>query len=137
MKDAVNDIVGTWRLIKTSARNDQGEPMHPPYGDTPRGLLVFYPDHRMMSVLCDSRPHLPDGEAREYNSYCGNYRYDGKTLVTRVDASADAGRVGGDQVRFVAFDGDHLVLTQKPRLWNGVMQHRELRWERVADAPVG
>ena len=133
----MRDIVGTWRLIKTAARNDNGEPMHPPYGDKPRGLLVFYADKRMMSVLCDGRGRLPDGEAvREYNSYCGNYEYDGKTLVTHVDASADPDRIGGDQVRFVAFNGEQLVLTQKPRLWNGVMQHRELHWERIADAPT-
>jgi hypothetical protein len=110
--------------------------MHPPYGEKPRGLLVFYADKRMMSVLCDARRELPAGEtAREYNSYCGNYEYDGKTLVTHVDASADPKRVGGDQTRFIHFDGDHLVLTQKPRLWQGVMQHRELHWERIADAP--
>lgn len=129
-------IVGTWRIFKTLAYDDEGRPMHPPYGDKPRGLLVFYPDKRMMSVLCDARRELPEGETvREYNSYCGNYEYDGNTLVTHVDASADPKRVGGNQIRFIHFDGDHLVLTQKPRLWQGIMQHRELHWERIADAP--
>lgn len=133
----MKNIVGTWRLCKTAAHDDAGKPMHPPYGDKPRGLLVFYADKRMMSVLCDGRSELPAGETvREYNSYCGNYEYDGKTLVTRVDASADPKRVGGDQTRFTYFDGELLVLTQKPRLWQGVMQHRELYWERIADAPV-
>ncbi len=133
----MRDIVGTWRLYKTSAKDDAGKAMHPPYGEKPRGLLVFYPDKRMMSVLVDSREKLPPGEAtREYNSYCGNYEYDGKTLVTHVDASATPSRVGGDQTRFIHFDGDHLVLTQKPRLWQGVMQHRELHWERIADAQI-
>jgi hypothetical protein len=131
----VKDIIGTWRLVKTAARNDRGEPMHPPYGEAPRGLLVFYPDKRMMSVLCDGRRDLPaDESVREYNSYCGNYDYDGQTLVTRVDASADPTRIGGDQVRFTRFEGERLVLTQKPRPWQGVMQHRELHWERIADA---
>ena len=131
----VGSIVGTWRLFKTSARDDKGAPMHPPYGKDPRGLLVFYADGRMMSVLCDSRKELPAGETvREYMSYCGNYTWDGKTLVTRVDASADAKRVGGEQTRFTEFRGGHLVLTQKPRLWQGVMQHRELEWEKVAEA---
>jgi hypothetical protein len=132
----MKDIVGTWRICKTLAHDDDGRAMHPPYGEKPRGLLVFYADKRMMSVLCDSRRKLAAGETvREYNSYCGNYEYDGKTLVTHVDASADPKRVGGDQARFIHFDGDHLVLTQKPRLWQGVMQHRELHWERIADAP--
>jgi hypothetical protein len=133
----MKSIVGTWRLVKTSARNDAGEPMHPPYGEKPRGLLVFYPDKRMMSVLCDGRNELPAGETvREYNSYCGNYEYDGNTLITHVDASAERSRVGGDQVRFTHFEGENLVLTQKPRLWQGVMQRRELHWERIADAPA-
>jgi Lipocalin-like domain len=132
----MRDIVGTWRLYKTSAKNDAGEPMHPPYGEKPRGLLVFYPDKRMMSVLVDSRREVPEGESREYNSYCGNYEYDGKTLITTVDASATPERIGGKQTRFIHFDGDHLVLTQKPRLWQGVMQHRELHWERIADAKI-
>src|ERR1700755_1381782 len=104
----MRDIVGTWRFFKTSARNDAGEAMHPPYGEKPRGLLVFYADKRMMSVLVDSRREVPAGEPREYNSYCGNYEYDGKTLVTRVDASAAKERIGGEQTRFIHFDGDHL-----------------------------
>ena len=76
-----------------------------PMGEKPRGLVVFYPDKRMMSVLCDGRSELPPGETvREYNSYCGNYDYDGTNLVTRVDASASKDRVGGEQKRFVHFD---------------------------------
>jgi hypothetical protein len=133
----MRDIVGTWRLVKTSAHDDSGKPIHPPYGEKPRGLLVFYPDGRMMSVLCDGRRELPPNETvREYNSYCGNYEYDGRTLVTHVDASADPKRVGGDQTRFTQFEGELLVLTQKPRLWQGTMQHRRLYWERIADAPA-
>jgi Lipocalin-like domain len=130
-------IVGTWRLVRTAARDDDGNPMHPPYGEQPRGLLVFYADGRMMSVLCDARRKLPPDEAiREYNSYCGNYEWDGKTLVTHVDASADVKRLGTDQTRFTHFEGDLLVLTQKPRPWKGVMQHRALYWERIAEAPA-
>jgi hypothetical protein len=128
-------IVGVWRLAKTSAVGDDGAAMHPPYGEDPRGLLVFYADGRMMSVLCDSRKQLPPGEdVREYMSYCGNYTWDGRTLVTRVDASAEAKRVGGEQTRFTAFEDGLLVLTQKPRPWQGKMQHRALYWEKVAEA---
>ena len=97
-------IVGVWRLAKTSATGDDGAPM-------------------------------PPGESvREYMSYCGNYTWDGKTLVTRVDASVEAKRVGGEQTRFTHFEDGLLVLTQKPRPWQGKMQHRALYWERVAAA---
>ena len=126
----MNDIVGTWRLVMTRARNDAGEPMHPPYGPQPMGVVVFSAD-RMVAVLCDSRTVLPDGEPeREYSSYCGAYMFDGTTLVTRVDASSDPDRIGTDQLRRVRFDGDRLVLMPPPRPWRGVTQHRELFWER-------
>lgn len=133
----MSKITGIWRLVKTSARNDAGAPMHPPYGEKPRGLLVFYPDGRMMSVLCDARRELPPVETiREYNSYCGNYEFDGETLITRVDASGTPDRIGSEQVRFVSFENGLMVLRQKPRPWQGTMQHRELCWERISDALI-
>ena len=65
-------------------------------------------------------------------SYAGNYTFDGTTLTTRVDASSDASRVGGDQVRAVAFVDGRLVLRPPRRLYAGLMQHQELVWERIA-----
>ena len=102
-----------------------------PYGPKPMGVAVFTADGRMMAVLCDGRPALPPGEPRQYMSYAGNYRFDGSTLVTQVDASSDASRVGGEQVRQVRFEGARLLLNPPRRLWGGVMQHQELLWERV------
>ena len=133
----MRDIVGTWRLAKPAAHDDAGHPLHPPYGETPRGLLVFYADGRKKTNKNNTQQKKPQNNTiREYNSYCGNYEYDGKTLVTHVDASADPKRIGGDQTRFTHFEGELLVLTQKPRPWKGVMQHRALYWERIADAPA-
>ena len=64
-------------------------------------------------------------------SYAGNYRFDGSTLVTRVDASSDASRVGGEQVRQVRFERGRMMLNPPRRLFAGMMQHQELAWERV------
>ena len=63
--------------------------------------------------------------------YCGNYSFDGTTLVTRVDAASEPGRLGGDQIRRIRFDGGRLVLMPPPRPWRGITQHRELFFERV------
>jgi hypothetical protein len=117
----------------TRAHDDAGKPMHPPYGPVPMGVVTFSADGRMVAVLCDARPQLPaDEEDREYSSYCGNYTFDGTTLVTRVDAASDRNRLGGDQVRRGRFEGDRLVLMPPPRPWHGVMQHREMFFERIA-----
>ena len=124
-------IVGTWRLLSTEGRDDAGHAMPPPYGPKPMGLVVFAADGRMMAVLCDGRGSLPADQARQYVSYAGNYSFDGATLTTRVDASSEASRVGGEQVRSVSFDNGRLVLKPPRRLFAGTMQHQTLVWERI------
>jgi hypothetical protein len=107
--------------------------MPPSYGPKGMGLVTFNADGRMMAVLCDGRLALPaDEPRREYTSYCGNYSFDGKTLITKVDAASDPSRMV-DQVREVRFEGDRLVLVPPPRSWGERIQHRELVWERVGD----
>ena len=125
-------IVGTWRMKSTMGRDDAGKLLPPPYGPVAMGLVMFQADGRMMAVLCDGRPALPDGEPRQFMSYAGNYTFDGMTLSTRVDASSDATRVGGDQVRAVTFANGLMTLAPSRRLYGGLMQTQELVWERVA-----
>jgi hypothetical protein len=126
-------IVGTWRLKSTVGRDDAGTVLAPPYGPEAMGLVVFEAGGRMMAVLCDGRPALAAGEPRQFMSYAGNYTFDGATLSTRVDASSEAARVGGDQTRTVRFEGGLMVLAPPRRLYAGVMQHQELAWERIGD----
>jgi hypothetical protein len=126
-------ILGTWRLVSTVGRDDAGNTLSPPFGPAAMGLNVFRADGRMMSVLCDGRASLPAGESRQFMSYAGSYTFDGATLTTRVDASSDASRVGGDQVRRVRFENGLMVLAPPRRLFAGVMQHQELAWERIGD----
>jgi hypothetical protein len=125
-------IVGTWRMKSTMGLDDAGHVLEPPYGPVAMGLVVFQADGRMMAVLCDGRSSLAAGEARQFMSYAGNYTFDGTTLSTRVDASSDASRVGGDQVRHVRFENGLMVLAPPRRLYAGVMQRQELAWERIA-----
>ena len=124
-------IVGTWKLKSTMGKDDSGKLLAPPYGPAPNGVVVFEADGRMYCALCDGRATLPAGEPRQFMSYAGNYTFDGTTLSTRVDASSDASRIGGDQVRRVRFENGGMVLAPPRRLYAGVMQHQELYWERV------
>jgi hypothetical protein len=124
-------VYGTWRLVASSAVDAAGRTVAPPYGPKPMGRLVLNEEGRMMAVLVDGRPRLPEGEARIYGSYCGNYRLEGNTLITTVDAAAIGERLGGEQVRKVEFRNGQLVLIP-PRRANG--EQREIFWEREGPA---
>ena len=97
-------------------------------------LLALRKDGRMVSVLCDSRSEIPDSGEREYTSYCGTFSFNGSTLVTRVDACSDPNRFGTDQIRKVRMEGKLLVLEPPPREKDGILEYREMFWERIGDA---
>src|SRR5690348_14975960 len=82
-------IVGTWKLLHTTARDAADTARPAPYGGKALGRVTFTADGRMMSVVCDGRKELPAGVAGEYSSYCGNYTYDGEKLVTRPIGRGD------------------------------------------------
>jgi len=131
----MKSIAGTWRLVRGQAVATDGTEMPAPYGgEKGMGSVTFHTDGRMMAVLCDGRATLPAGAVREYNSYCGTYTFDGKTLVTKVFASSDPPRLGADQVRDVTFEGPYMVLRPPVRAAGDKSIQRILTWERIADA---
>jgi hypothetical protein len=86
---------------------------------------------RMLAALCNA-DDLPGSDAvREYVSYGGPCQFDGERLVTTVDLSARADWLGGEQVREAELSGDRLILRPPLREYGGVVQRRELVWERV------
>ena len=128
----MSSIVGTWKLLRATARDAAGGALPAPYGPQIMGRVVFTADGRMMSVVCDGRRELPAGSSREYSSYCGNYSFDGTRLITKVDAASDPSRIGSNQVRGVRFAGDQMILSPPPRRTGAGEEHRELTWERIA-----
>jgi hypothetical protein len=130
----MRDIVGTWRLVRGSAVAEDGTQMPPPYGgEKAMGRVTLNADGRMIAVLCDGSVTLPDGARREYTSYCGEYTFDGKQLITKCDSASDPARINTDQVRDVTFEGDLMVLRPPVRVVDGVVQRRVLHWEKIAD----
>jgi hypothetical protein len=127
-----SSIVGTWKLVRATARDGNGAPLPEPYGGKGIGRVTFTADGRMQSVVCDGRREMPPRETRDYSSYCGNYTFDGARLVTRVDASSDPNRIGSDQVRGVRFEGELVVLSPPPRQSAGKEEYRELTWQRIS-----
>ncbi|HXO03832.1 MAG TPA: lipocalin-like domain-containing protein [Stellaceae bacterium] len=126
----MGSIVGTWRLVEAQSHDPKGQPLSVPYGGKGMGRVMFSAEGRMMAVVCDGRPELPADTRRDYSSYCGNYKFDGTQLITRVDAASDPARIGSDQVRDVSFDGDRMILRPPPRPTG---EHRVLTWERISE----
>jgi hypothetical protein len=128
----MRSIVGTWKLVAAAARDGNGNPLPAPYGGRPLGRVMFNAEGRMMAVTCDGRPELLPGADRSYNSYIGQYTFDGTRLVTRVDGASDPSRIGSDQVRGVRFEGERMILSPPPRPAGAGEEYRELTWERIA-----
>jgi hypothetical protein len=130
-------IIGIWRLKRTTTIANKGNPLPPPFGPYPNGVMCFQPDGRMYCVLCDGRAELPAGESRQFMSYAGRFTFDGAILSTFVDASSDQKRMGTDEVRNVRFENiNEMVLLPPSLVVAGVTQQKELLWERVYGAVV-
>lgn len=128
----VATVAGVWKLVGGSMRDSGGRSVGVPYGPRGMGLVSLTSDGRMMAVLIDGRADLPEGARREYSSYCGNYTFDGTTLITTVDAASDPARLASQQVRKVRFEGERMILVPPEREEGGVRIHRELIWERIS-----
>ncbi|MBS0242203.1 MAG: lipocalin-like domain-containing protein [Proteobacteria bacterium] len=125
-------ITGTWKLIRTTAEAEDGSSLPGPFGgDQAIGRLVLDASGRMMGAIVDGRNEVPAGQQRQRTFYSGAYTFDGKQLVTSVDVSIDADRVGGKQVRDVAFEGKFMVLRPPLRKYHGRMERHALWWEKI------
>ena len=129
---AAPDVVGVWKLVAATTTDPSGKQVAVPYGPRGMGIVSLTSDGRMMAVLVDGRSKLPDGTTREYSSYCGNYTFDGSTLITTVDANSDPARFTVPQVRKVRFEGDRMILVPPVVEIDGVKVTRELAWERIS-----
>jgi hypothetical protein len=127
--------VGTWRLVRAEAVDALGNQVAPPFGGkNVIGRVVLTADGRMSASITDARTTIPPGQTREYSCYAGPYTFDGKTLVTTVDSSADPARLGTQQVRDVHFEGNLMVLQPPLRSYGDKpAERRKLWWEKISD----
>lgn len=128
----MNDIVGTWRFVRSVSRDAAGNERPQPYGGQGMGRIVIGADGRISVMMIDGRKDVPAGEKREYSGYSGTFSFDGTRLVTHVDCAPDASRVGTDQPRGVRFEDGLMILIPPQREVGGVMEQRELTWERIS-----
>lgn len=129
--DRADLLIGVWKLINIRNTDPEGNELRSSYGPKKMGLITFNDDHRMMVVISDGREEIRSGP-REYSSYTGRYSFDGITLKTQVDGSLPLERVGTLQTRPARFEGNRVTLTAPPVEIDGVVNHRDLTWERIA-----
>ena len=88
----MENIVGTWALIKTKAVDADGTPTKTaPFGGTDFiGRVVFTKEGRMSAAITDARVKIPEEESREYSCYAGAYTLKDSRLITKVDACSSS-----------------------------------------------
>src|SRR6202022_4186547 len=96
----MDNIIGTWRLVREEALDPTGKPMPGLLRTAPIGLAMFNAEGRMMAVLSDGSATAPGAR---YVSYCGAYTFDGKRWVTAVDGASEPWFFEAAQVREASF----------------------------------
>ncbi len=113
-------IVGTWTLVSVVYEDQETKARTPVLGEHPRGRQIATADGRWLAlVTADKRPVPKTDEERAQAlrsmiAYTGRYRVEGGKVVTKVEAAWNEAWVGGEQTRFIRFEGDRLFIESPP-----------------------
>ena len=143
-----NDFVGTWRLISTEFRSEDGSPTESPYGSAPQGILI-YDSHGNMAAQVSQGGRKPfavndrkagnDAETRaafeSYQAYNGRYRIDEQehVVIHTVTQALLPNWVGTEQWRHYTFKDGKLILRTSPMLIGGKRITGTLMWKKTDD----
>ena len=113
-------IVGTWKLISVMYEDQASKERTPVLGAHPRGFQIATPEGRWIAVVtADDRPVPKTDEdrakaLRTMIAYSGRYRVEDGKVITKVEVAWNEAWVGGEQVRFLRFEGDDLLHIESP-----------------------
>lgn len=126
------DFIGTWRLVEYHNRTADGKELDQSYGPEFLGLFLFAPNGRLFVTIADGRLKLPvHVKRRPFSAYTGQWRLEGDLLKVDVDESFLTPFVGTTQVRKASFVNGRLHLIPDSIVVDGILNHRELVWERI------
>ena len=120
MADLQKEIVGTWKLVSVMYEDQQTKELTPVLGANPRGYQIATPEGRWLAlVTAENRPVPKTDEERAQAlrsmiSYSGRYRIEDNKVITKVEVAWNEAWVGGEQVRFIRFEGDKLHIESPP-----------------------
>jgi hypothetical protein len=118
--DEKEQIIGTWKLVSVMYEDQETKALTPVLGNHPRGSQIATRDGRWLAlVTADNRPVPKTDEERAQAlrtmiSYSGHYKVEGNKVTTKVEIAWNEAWVGGEQVRFVRFEGDKLFIESPP-----------------------
>jgi len=133
-------IVGTWKLVSVVYEDQATKERTPVYGEHPRGYQIATPEGRWLAlVTAENRPVPKTDEERARAlrtmiSYSGRYRVEDGKVTTKVEVAWNEAWVGGEQVRFIRFEGDDLLHIESPPMPHPNMNNKVVRiivtWQR-------
>ena len=98
----------------------QTKELTPVLGEHPRGYQIATPEGRWLAlVTADGRPVPKTDEdrakaLRSMIAYSGRYRVEDGKVITKVEVAWNEAWVGGEQVRFLRFEGDDMLHIESP-----------------------
>src|SRR5215475_953814 len=133
-------IVGTWKLVSVVYEDVATKERTPVLGEHPRGIQIATPEGRWLAlVTADGRPIPKTDEDRAQAlrtmiAYTGRYRVEDGKVITKVDAAWNEAWVGGEQVRFIRFEGNDRLFIESPPMPHPNVNNKVVRviviWER-------
>ena len=113
-------IVGMWTLVSVVYEDQATKARTPVLGEKPRGRQIATADGRWLAlVTAEGRPVPKTYEQRAQAlrtmiSYSGQYRVENGRVITKVEIAWNEAWVGGEQIRFIRFEGDRLFIESPP-----------------------
>ena len=135
-------FIGTWKLVSFEVRS--GDQVVYPFGKDPDGYIMynydgymavaFMPSKRLRFASKDMMGATTEEKvaaADTYFSYCGKYEVTNDRIIHFIKVSLDPNWIGQKQERFYKFEGDKLILSTPPVLFDGKQQNGYLIWKKI------
>jgi hypothetical protein len=120
LADEKEQIIGTWKLVSVMYEDQETKALAPVLGNNPRGSQIATRDGRWLALVTADNRSVPKTDEeraqalRTMISYSGRYKVEGNKVTTKVEIAWNEAWVGGEQVRFVRFEGDKLYIESPP-----------------------
>jgi hypothetical protein len=120
MADAVEQLVGDWKLASFFTEDVGTKQRTNVYGERPTGYLGISPAGRFFGLVFPEQQNAAQStqeQAAVYRAmlaYTGKLRLDGERFIVDVDAAWNKDWMGTEQIRFWRRKGNKLLITSAP-----------------------